>query len=260
MVSEMPKTQGMPNWADCATTDLEAAERFYASVFGWTSEHITGSDGSVYSLQRLDGKAVAGIYELNEQMRQMGVPPHWGMYLEVDDIDATLELVKTEGGTLLDGPFDEPDVGRMAIIQDPVGAFVRVWHSEAGHGVEVRDLPGALAWNELNTTEPERAAAFYRKVFGLAVEEMKGPISYTTLSVGSRPVAGIWKTAPEMSEVPSSWNVYFASDNVDVTIQKALLAGGQTLRGAFEISGVGRMAVLQDPLGAVFEVIRMRTR
>ena len=71
---EKAKKQGTPNWADCATTDLGAAEKFYGAVFGWTSERITGSDGSIYSIQRLDDAMAVGIYELNEQMRRMGMP------------------------------------------------------------------------------------------------------------------------------------------------------------------------------------------
>ena len=119
------KKHGTPNWTDCATNDLGACEEFYATVFGWTADRVTASDGETYSVQRLEGEMVAGIYELNQQMRSMDVPPHWGTYIEVDHVDATLELVKAEGGTVLDGPFEESEVGRIAIVQDSVGAYLR---------------------------------------------------------------------------------------------------------------------------------------
>jgi uncharacterized protein len=259
MAQESVKKQGTPNWADCATTDLDASEEFYAAVFGWTADRVTASDGSTYSLQRLDDQIVGGIYELNEQMRNMGVPPHWGTYVEVDDVDATLERVKSEGGAVLDGPFEELEVGKIAIIQDPVGAYLRLWHSAPQHGGEAFNIPGAMIWNELNTKEPEKAARFYEKVLGVEVETMNDPMPYRVLKVDGRPVAGILKTTPDMGDFSSSWDVYFACSDVDATVEKAIAAGGKALREPFDIPDVGRMAVLQDPQGAVFEVIKMET-
>jgi len=258
MTRQATKKQGTPNWADCATTDVAAAEAFYAAVFGWTAERVAASDGAAYSIQRLDGKMVAGIYELNDEMRRMRVPPHWGTYVEVDDVDATLERAKAAGGAVPAAPIDEPDVGRFAMIQDTVGAYLRIWHSAPQHGGELFNVPGAMTWNELNTREPEKAAAFYERVLGVAVETAEGPIPYTVLKVDGRPVAGILTTTPEMGDVPPVWDVYFASDDVDATTRAALDAGGTALREPFDIPGVGaRLAVLQDPQGAVFEVIRM---
>lgn len=257
MVLETAKKQGTPNWADCATTDLDAAEKFYAAVFGWTSERMAASDGESYSIQRLDGNMVCGIYELNQEIRDMGVPPHWGTYIEVDDLDATLELVKAEGGTVLDGPIDTPTVGTIAFIQDTVGAYVRLWHSKPEHGGEVFNIPGAMTWNELMTKEPEKAAKFYENVLGVKAKTTEGPTPYTALNIGDRAVAGILHMTPEMGEVPPSWDVYFASDDVDATAEKAVAAGGKVLKGPFDIPQAGRMAVIQDPQGAVFEVIKM---
>lgn len=253
------KQQGVPTWADCATTDLDAAERFYSTVFGWTPERMRGADGNLYSVQRLDGAMVAGLYELDPRLRSMGVPPHWGTYMHVDDVAATLERVKAAGGTVLEEPITEPGVGTIAIIQDPVGGFLRLWHPEPEHGAEIFDVPGAMTWNELCTKEPEKAAAFYAAVFGVAVERMGLPTPYITLNVAGRPVAGILKQTPEMGDFPTSWDVYFATDDVDRAAETAIAAGGTVLRAPFDVPGGSRMAVLQDPQGAVFEVIRMST-
>ena len=251
------KTQGTPDWADCATTDLDAAETFYAAVLGWTAERVKAADGEAYSLQRLDGKLVAGIYELNQQMLNMNVPPHWATYIEVDDVDATLERVKAEGGTTFGPAIDEPEVGKIAIIQDPVGAYLRLWHSQPQHGGGVFNVPGAMTWNELMTKEPAKAADFYQNILGVEVETMSEPKPYTVLKVGGKPVAGILTMTPEMGDLPASWDVYFASDDVDETARKAIAAGGEAVREPFDIPCIGRMAVLRDPQGAVFEVIKM---
>ena len=252
------KVNGAPNWADCATTDLDAAERFYTRVFGWKPERMAGSDNSVYSLQTLDGELVAGIYPLNKQMLDMGVPPHWGTYIEVDDVDAVLARVKANGGIVVDGPIDEPGVGRMGIIQDNVGAFVRLWHSAPEHAAAPSNAAGHMNWNELATKEPEKAARFYEAVLGVEVEAVdSGGSTYRLIHAGGRPVAGILTMTPEMGEMPASWNVYFASDNVDATVAKAVDAGGTVLQPAFDIPPGSRMVVLADPLGAVFEVMHM---
>ncbi len=258
MTEPLFKTHGAPNWADCATTDLAGAEAFYGKVFGWTGEHVTASNGETYAVQRLDGKMVAGIFPLNAELRAMNVPPHWSTYIEVADLDAALDRLRDKGGQVIEGPFEEPEVGRMAIVQDAVGAFLRLWQSAPGHSGEVFNVPGAMTWNELNTREPDKAAAFYAAVLGVEVEEMEvGPRVYRVLKADGRPVAGILEHTPEMGEGPDTWDVYFASDNVDATAEAVVAAGGKVLAEPFDLPVGGRMAVLQDPQGAVFEVMRM---
>lgn len=258
MAGTTMKAHGSPNWVDCATLDLAETEAFYAAVFGWTSERVTASDGAIYALQRLDGQLVAGIYELNDDLRKMGVPPHWGTYIEVDDVAAVLKKVPDAGGTVIEDLSTEPDVGTFAVIRDSVGAFVRLWHSAPGHGGEVFNVPGAMTWNELCTKEPDRAAVFYQEVFGLEPVTMQSPTPYTVLKADGREVAGILTAPPDMEDMPAQWDVYFASDDIDATLKAALDAGGKVLRDPFEVAGgAARMAVLQDPHGAVFEIIKM---
>ncbi|MEM8838274.1 MAG: VOC family protein [Pseudomonadota bacterium] len=259
MANPATKRHGTPNWADCATLDLSEAEAFYAALFGWTSERATASDGSVYSVQRLNDKRVAGIYALNDELRAMGVPPHWGTYIEVDDVAAVLKKVRDAGGTVIEDASFEPDVGTFAVIQDNVGAFLRLWHSAPAHGGEIFNVPGAMTWNELFTKEPEKAAIFYQKVFGLEPEPLETPTPYTVLRAAGREVAGILTATPEMGDMPACWDVYFATDDVEETLKLALDAGGKVIREPFDVAGgQARMAVLQDPQGAVFEVIKMQ--
>ncbi|MDJ1007198.1 MAG: VOC family protein [Paracoccaceae bacterium] len=257
MADDKKKRQGTPNWADCATTDLDGAEAFYAEVFGWEAERVTSSDGAVYSLQRLGGKMVAGLYALTDELKSMGVPPHWATYIEVDDVAETLARVEPAGGTVLEGPSSEEGVGTFAIIQDNVGAYLRLWHSAPEHGGEVFNIPGAMTWNELATNDVDASTAFYEAVLGVEAQAMEGPTPYTTLNAGGEPVAGLLAIRPEMGDFPPTWDVYFASDDVDATVEAALAAGGALIRPAFDLPVGGRMAVIADPYGAVFEVIRM---
>jgi predicted enzyme related to lactoylglutathione lyase len=121
----------------------------------------------------------------------------------VDDADASLTRVAA-GGKAVDGPFEESQVGKIAINQDAVGANLRLERSASRHGGEVFNMPGAMIWNQLNTKEPARAAAFYEKVLGVEVETMTGASPHTLLEVDGRAVAGILKATPEMGAFPPS--------------------------------------------------------
>lgn len=255
MTDSTARGSGTPTWADCATSNLDASEAFYAELFGWTARREPASGGRVYSIQMLGDKMVAGIYELDESMRETGVPPHWSTYIEVDDVDAASARVKAGGGQIIEEAFDEADVGRIAVIQDPVGAVVNLWHQAPGQGETLFNAPGSMIWNELMTREPEAAASFYKTVLGVESETMDMQPPYTVLKANGEPVAGILTMTPEMGDMPASWDVYFATEDTDATTAKALAAGGKALREPFDTPG-GRMAVLQDPQGAVFEVIR----
>ena len=68
---------GTFSWVDLATTDAAAAKAFYAGMFGWEMEDNDAGGGAVYTMCRLDGDAVAGLYEMTEEMRATGAPPNW---------------------------------------------------------------------------------------------------------------------------------------------------------------------------------------
>ena len=256
MASSPKQMHGMFNWAACATTDLSAAESFYGSLFGWESERATTEYGNVYSVQRLHGHRAAVLYLLNDKPDGSSVGPHWETYIEVGNVEETVDNVDLAGGKIVLNPFIEPGVGKIAVIQDSVGASLLIWHSDPGYGSQIFHQPGAITWNELSTNDTKKAAEFYNRVFGLEPVIMEDGTSYTVLKKGNQPVAGILKTTPEMGNIPSTWDVYFASDDVDAVSKSVVAAGGTAIRDPFDIPDVGaRMAVLQDPQGAVFEVI-----
>ena len=99
------------------------------------------------------------------------MPPHWGTYIEVDDVIATLKRVSDAGGTVIEGPFEEAGVGTFGVLRDSVGAFLRIWHSAPETGGEVFNVPGAMNWNELNTKEPGKAATFCERVLDIDLAE-----------------------------------------------------------------------------------------
>ena len=115
------KTHGAFSWNELMTSDPEAALRFYGTLFGWTSEAMPMPNGT-YHVVKAAGTSVGGI------MKSMagGMPPTWGAYVTVDDVDATARKATELGGKVVHGPQDIPKVGRFAVIVDPQGAFINV--------------------------------------------------------------------------------------------------------------------------------------
>ena len=122
--------------------------------------------------------------------------------------------------------------------------------------MDVYKTPGAFSWNELMTTDPAAAGAFYAGLFGWAMKDMDmGTGPYHVASIGDTQVAGIMGMVPGGPPMPPAWGCYITVDNVDETLAKCTALGGQTLVPPMDVPGVGCMAVLQDPQGAVFSVM-----
>jgi predicted enzyme related to lactoylglutathione lyase len=151
-------------------------------------------------------------------------------------------------------PFDVMDAGRMSFVMDPSGAPVALWQANQHIGATLVNEPGTLNWNELVTSDPG-ATRFYADVTGLTAENMdmgEGQ-PYTVFKSGDAMVGG--STAPQMPGVPSHWHVYFGTADADATAAKAAELGGSVVVPPFD-TPVGRIAVLSDPQGAMFSVIK----
>ncbi|EPR41661.1 Glyoxalase-like domain containing protein [Desulfovibrio sp. X2] len=120
-------THGAFSWNELMTTDVEAAKKFYAALFGWTYEEmvIGGNSpmaGGTYTSAKVGESWAGGMMSM--PAGEHNIPPHWGSYVTVDNVDDTLSLVEKHGGRVLVPAFDVPDVGRMGVFQDPQGAVL----------------------------------------------------------------------------------------------------------------------------------------
>lgn len=109
-------------WNELATTDAEAAKKFYAALFGW--EYKAGDvEGAPYNEIMANGKPVGGIHQMGAEFGGP-MPPHWMPYVSVDDVDAAAARVEGLGGKVCVPPCDIPHVGRFCVINDPAGAAI----------------------------------------------------------------------------------------------------------------------------------------
>ncbi len=245
-------------WVELATTDGEAAKKFYTELFGWSFTDNPVGAGIVYTILKLDGKDVGALYQMPEEMTSQGIPPNWLSYASATSADQTAAKAKELGATLLKEPFDVMTVGRMAVIQDPAGAVFAIWQAGTHKGSGVVNVPGAFCWNELMTTDTAKAGDFYAGLFGWTKDVQNfGPLEYTMFGNGDRPAGGMLKITPEMGPIPPNWLVYFAVDDCDAKVQKATELGGRVMKPADDIPGIGRFAILLDPQGAAFAIIKL---
>jgi predicted enzyme related to lactoylglutathione lyase len=246
------RTQYAPgtfSWADLATTDPDAAKSFYSSLFGWEAEDLPIPDDGYYSMQRLDGKDVAAIAAQPEAQREAGVPPIWQSYITVESVDAAAARAGELGGTVHAPPFDVMEAGRMAVIQDPQGAFFMVWEPKQHIGARLVNAPGAICWNELASSDLDASPGFYGDLFGWRTEPFEGgEMRYLTIKNGEANNGGMRDLQPQE---PPNWLVYFAVDDVEQAMAKVGELGGSTLAGPFDMA-MGKIGVVRDPQGAVF--------
>jgi uncharacterized protein len=118
--------------------------------------------------------------------------------------------------------------------------------------------PGSFCWPELATTDQKGAVAFYRALFGWDVNEQPiGPSeTYSMFQMRAKEIGAACSLRPEERQhgVPPHWNSYVTVKNVDEAVKKAQGLGAKVCAPPFDVMDAGRMAVLQDPTGAVFQV------
>jgi hypothetical protein len=248
----------MPSWLDLGTTDMAAAESFYSGMFGWEATREDAGPDMVYSMQRIGGKDVAGIYDQFPDQKAAGMPPMWLAYITVDDVDATTANVGPAGGSVMQEPMDVMDIGRMSMIADPSGGVVALWQAKGQIGSGLSGEHGTFSWTELISTDPDSARPFLAEVLGVEIVPMPGaPGGYTMFMVDGAPAGGVMQRPDEMGEVPSHWMNYFQVDDCDASAAKATELGGAVIVPPFDTGGPGTVAVLQDAQGAVFSIIQL---
>lgn len=208
-----------------------------------------------YRRAKKGGADVAGMLPLMQE----GQPTAWSSYVAVADAAATAAAVKENGSSVVVEPMDVMGMGHMAVFTDPTGAFFGIWQPGTFAGAERVNEPGTLAWNELNTRDPEAAKAFYGAVFGWSFEDhdMGGMGTYTEWKLGEDSIGGMigMGNTQMPAEVPAHWLVYFAVESTDAAVETVKSSGGNVAFGPIDIPA-GRFAVATDPLGAAFAVIQ----
>jgi predicted enzyme related to lactoylglutathione lyase len=239
---------GTFSWVDLGTSDADGAKAFYGGLLGWDFEDVPVPDSPPYSMASIGGRTVAALYGKRDEQ----APSAWLSYVTVEDADATAARAAELGGTVISEPFDVMEAGRMAVLQDPMGAVFAIWQPRASIGAQLVNDVGALCLNQLNTSDPGAAQAFYGDLFGWTFRGVaSGPQAYWGITNGERLNGGM------MESEPPSWLAYFTSADVDASAAKVTELGGKVIVAPSPVPG-GRIAVAADPQGAVFAFVEGR--
>jgi uncharacterized protein len=239
---------GTPSWIDLASPDPDVAAAFYAGLFGWSVDADPRPEAGGYRMCTLRGKHVAGI---GPQMVPT-MPPAWAVYVTVADIDATISRVEIHNGTVIVGPIDVLDAGKMAVLQDTNGALISAWESRNHVGAGLVNEPGTFTWNELAVADVRRAHQFYEAVFAWDVDAASSSDTNLFFTVDGAVICGAHVAEPGE---PAGWTVWFSVEDCDVSAAKVAELGGGVTMAPTEMS-FGRAAVVSDPHGAVFGIVQ----
>jgi len=242
-------------WFEYISSDENKAQAFYGELFHWKTKPLPLPQGS-YTMIALGDETMGGYVKTPP-----GAPAHahWLPHLQVQNAQETATKIKSLGGKVAKEPFKVGDVGTMAVVTDPLGAAFALWQPNnppPGSG-DYSGKDGGWVWNELYSDDPDRSIAFYRAIGGFEHERMQGgrdagPDRYDILNSDGKGRAGVMK----LSGVPAMWMPYIKVANADATVAQAKKLGATIKNGPESIPNVGRIAVISDPLGAVFGILQ----
>jgi uncharacterized protein len=248
---------GVPCWVDVAVADVEQASAFYGALFGWELGPDLGAEVGHYRMFEFKGAPVAGVM----LVEMTGAPPHWGVAINVDDLDAATAKVTELGGTVMMGPDDVPNgSGRLSLIADPSGAMVTLWQAGWHHGSGYANEPGTLIWNDLNAWDLGPALEFWHQLCGWDAGEAEPNSGYRMMTINGRAVCGAMTMHREQvpEGTPSHWLNYFHVADTAATVALAESMGASALVLPMDM-GAGPMALLSAPDGAMFFVMQPTT-
>ncbi len=247
-IIENPTGKSYPGkfiWHDLLTPDARSAATFYEQLFGWQIEYHGD-----YAIVKNGDKAIAGILQVAPEADKTreGV---WIASASVADVDAAADLVTANGGTILKGPLDMGERGRVVMISDPQRANLVLLQAKGGDPVDTEAQIGDWLWNEIWTDKPETIEKFYRQVLGY--DELLSGDDYDVFIHKGKWRAGLrhLQDAKHMLWVP----VVRVADPYAIT-RRVKELGGVVWVTPDEVPGNSDIALIGDTTGAVLLVQR----
>jgi predicted enzyme related to lactoylglutathione lyase len=243
-------------WADLVTPDLKQAEQFYAALFGWSFEPVTGDEH--VAIARVEGRPVAGIVQ--RPTKAHAHQPAWLTFLAVRDVAAADRSALANGGKVLAPPKDYPRRGHQSVLTDPDGAVFAVLASSSGDSPDVLAEPGEWIWSTLLARDTNHETGFYRAVFGYDVFDLPPDSAGDTtrhiiLAGDDYARASIHALPADSVHRHPHWLNFVRVDDTAAAAVKAIALGGRVLVEPRIDRHGDRLAVIADPAGAPFGVM-----
>lgn len=262
-MSAVPQLQAQTTRVFCCpelrSTNPSASTAFYGELFGWSvRESLLGPLGPYFTFHA-DGSQRAGMCVLGPGPVRGGIATQWLSNVACDEVDAEVERALSLGAQILAAPQSVTDRGRVAEIRDPAGSVLCLWEGWGHAGIGATGPPGTLAWTQLNTPSPEAVRRFYTSLFGWRHrrEVLRSGHAYTRWRTECGDFGGATATY-DGGIGGSQWIPFFAVRDVAASHALASRLGAKTFVLPSRALSIGQCAVLRDPLGATFGLIRRR--
>jgi uncharacterized protein len=244
---------GRPLWYELMTTDMNAAEKFYKNVVGWTAAPFPGSPQPYTMFQRGD----APLAGLLTTPAGMNAPPFWAMYVGVPKLEEAAAHITRLGGKAHSALIDIPGVGRMQMMGDPQGAAFYIYEPANEPRPDGPPEVGEASWHELMTTDATAALKFYTEVFGWKPSEtmdMGEMGKYHMFNRSHGMIGGMMNKPPQLAQVPPNWQIYFLVPDINAAVDRIKAGGGKVLNGPMEVPGGDWVVNGMDPQGGAFSL------
>ena len=244
-------------WRDLLTNDPAASQKFYGELFGWEFESVgTASNlksNTSYTLIRHNGRLIGGMIDTLALNNRDDIS-QWVVLMSVEDVDASVEAVTANGGTIITPPTDLQSRGRLAVIRDAEGALLGLLETRDGDPRDSEPEVDGFLWDELWTSDVQSADAFYNKVAGLTkdtvdVDGMQDTApTYSLLKAGDTPRAGIMPNP--LDGLDPVWVSYIRVEDPAAITARVAELGGRVIVEAGPRPLGGEVAFVAGPSGA----------
>jgi predicted enzyme related to lactoylglutathione lyase len=249
-------------WYELMTPDPEGAKAFYDALVGWEIGPAVAEYNGYRMIGRSDGKFAGGVLQLNDEMQRHGARPTWLGYILVPDVDRSVAVIEQAGGKALMPATDIPNVGRIAMVADPLGAPFYIMKPLPPQGdpnaksdVFSPSEQQRVGWNELSTSDPAAARRFYGDQFGWTSDEFMPMGEQGEYRFFDHQGQRIGAVAGAMDGQQPHWRYYFRVPSIAKAKETAEAKGGKIAMGPMEVPTGDYIIIGIDPQGAEFALV-----
>lgn len=238
-------------WSDIFSTEPNSSARFYGALFDWTSRTFTDDNGKYIILGSEKGPVMGVVRGPDRKDKRPSA--RWLSYFSSDNVSAAVDMITANKGRVLAGPLAVPDRGLHVIAADPEGALFGLMDSTNGDPVDREIAVGEIYWSNLFSHEPAQVVGFYEQVTGTKSSPWLD--EGFLLATGDSPRAGISDLIEDTSVTPT-WVPFIRVADIDRKLKTARRLGAKLVVEKRVLENGTQLAILADPLGAVFGVVQ----
>ena len=208
-------------FTDLSTYTPKETMGFYEFAFGWKYHEHNG-----YFMAYIENRQVSGLYETPSKFKEMGMPHFWMTYIQIDDLEKTVEKALNMGG-IIELVDRENPFGPFALIRDPQGAGFTVY---GGSQLDSRtkNTPNTLIWTELHISNVSNIIPFYKSIFEWKFRKAEDG-KYNILTSENEHVADVLELSNSEKGKYEYWVNTFGVQNLNDTHERILKKGGQLI-------------------------------